>query len=371
MLRGDGAPWFAAAEVGVRSLDVGRILGIRVRLHVTFPLFIILLGSIAGIEDGWRAGLRLVALLTALFAFVLLHELGHSLVARRFGVTVRAITLLPIGGLAATDSLPRRPSQEILIALAGPAVNLVLAALLGLAMLALGLPLVLDLDLRGPGGILSYLILGNLVLALFNLTPAFPLDGGRVLRALLALRLPYLRATRLAVVVGQLIALGFVITGLWHRELLMLAVVAGYLIWAGRREERGLAALETFHEQRVGDLLDPRPWFRADRDTRFTEVQLALLQQPDLAGCVVDLEGLRYGVLTRRELNTALLALPPELRIHRLVESTLPALPADLPIGAALERLRGAPRGLLPVRRGRELVGVLDARSLPIRVGRP
>ncbi|MBN2171192.1 MAG: M50 family metallopeptidase [Candidatus Krumholzibacteriota bacterium] len=353
----------------MRSLSVGRILGIEVRLHVTFPLFILLLGVLEASSAGWQAGLRWMAILATLFGFVFLHELGHSLMARRFGFTVRAITLLPIGGLATMDALPRRPSQEILIALAGPAVNLVLAALLVLALLALRLPLVLDVE--GTGGVLSYLFLANLVLALFNLVPAFPLDGGRVLRALLALRLPYLSATRRAVLVGQAFAVAFLILGIWRRELWMLAAIALFLFWSGRREERGVTVLEAFRERRVGDFLDPRPWFRADRDTRFVELKMALLQEPNLAGCVVDLEGLRYGLLTRRDLNTALLAMPPDLQVHRLVESPVAALPADLPIGAALGPLRGAPRGLLPVRRGRELVGVLSVESLPFRIAEP
>jgi len=350
----------------VRSLNVGRILGIQVRLHVTFPLFILLLGVLQAGKAGWLAGLSLMAVLATLFGFVLLHELGHSLVARRFGFTVRAITLLPIGGLATTDALPRRPSQEILIALAGPAVNLALAALLGLALIATGESL--DLHGEGAGGLLSYLLLANLVLALFNLVPAFPLDGGRVLRALLALRLNYLAATRRAVLVGQILSGTFLILGIWRRELLMLAVIAVFLIWSGRREERGVAIMESLRERRVGDFLDPRPWFRADRDTRFAELRLAVIQEPALAGCVIDLEGSRYGLLTRRELNTALLAMPPNLQAHRLVESTLAALPAEMPIGAALGPLNAAPGGLLPVRRGRELVGVLNAESLPFRI---
>ena len=144
-----------------------------------------------------------VAFIVALFACIVLHEFGHALTARRFGIRTRSIVLLPIGGIASIEKSPDDPRQEILIALAGPAVSLALALLLWLTFAAVhGLAEARHLDLD-QGGFLERLAIVNFLLAAFNLLPAFPLDGGRVLRSLLALSMPHLRATKIAATVGS------------------------------------------------------------------------------------------------------------------------------------------------------------------------
>jgi Zn-dependent protease len=341
----------------MKSYRIGWIAGIEVKLHATFPLFILILGLLEGKTAGILAGLQLIGVLVALFAFVLLHELGHSLVAQRFGVRVISITLLPIGGLAATGSLPRHPSQEILIALAGPAVNIVIAAILGTGLYLAGTPF--DLQGSGAGPFFSYLFSANIMLALFNLLPAFPLDGGRVLRALMVNRLPYLIATRRAVLVGNVIAVLFFVLGLWQPTFIMLSFIAAFIFFSGRRELRNVELEEFLHESRARELLDKRPWFYAGRDTRCAEIFAALSSESDLAYSVVDLEGLRYGILTRQELLSACLALPAHMKIHRLVKDTTPALQGRANLYQAIGALRRAPHGILPVRDGGDIVGIL------------
>src|SRR5260221_4925464 len=184
------------------SLRVGSPFGIRIELHVTFLLF---LGWIA-ISQGLLSGNPARALISVLlfllvFVCVVLHELGHALMARRYGIRTRDIVLLPIGGVARLERMPDKPQQEIAIALAGPAVNL------RILLVLLALRLEFDGGAVIEGGLLDTLLLVNIVMIAFNLIPAFPMDGGRVLRALLALRMPYARATAIAANVGQAFAL--------------------------------------------------------------------------------------------------------------------------------------------------------------------
>ncbi len=195
------------------SFRLLRIAGIDLRVHFTFPL-VLLLGAVQwGDRHGAAGALFGVVLMLALFACVVLHELGHSLVARRLGIPVREIVLLPIGGVAMLVRTPRRPLHELLIAAAGPVVSgllaLAFAGLLAGAYPGLGLVdarRLVDPQLAVPAlrTLLAWLLTANLGLLLFNLIPAFPMDGGRMLRALLATFLGFQRATRIAATLGQI-----------------------------------------------------------------------------------------------------------------------------------------------------------------------
>ena len=163
------------------------------------------------------------SLILLLFLCVLLHEYGHALTARRYGIGTRSITLLPIGGLALLQSMPRDPRQEIVVALAGPAVNLAIAAVALLLIELAGRPGCAPRPRsRGKAGCCATLFAANLMLALFNLIPAFPMDGGRVLRAVLAMRIDRVRATRIAARVGQVLAVGLGLLGLFGNPILLL-----------------------------------------------------------------------------------------------------------------------------------------------------
>ncbi|QEF98294.1 Putative zinc metalloprotease Rip3 [Stieleria maiorica] len=215
------------------SWHLGQLAGIDVRIHWTFlllPIWIYYSSLAAG--SGAVAATVAVLLVFAIFGCVVLHELGHSLTARRFGIETHDITLLPIGGVASLQRIPRSPWQELAIAVAGPAVNVVIA----MVLFAL-LPILAATALLPVGAIafLSKLAWVNVALVVFNMLPAFPMDGGRVLRSVLALGLPYRSATRAAAGVGQVIAILFALFGLFSGNL-MLVILAGFVFLAGRGE---------------------------------------------------------------------------------------------------------------------------------------
>lgn len=200
----------APPQAGLSALRIATVAGIPIRLHFTFLLFLLWVG-LAGPH---RAGGLSVAYVLALFLCVVLHELGHSVVAQRYGIPVLDITLYPIGGVARIEKRPAA-KQELTIAVAGPAVNVVIALLLVVVLAVIKAPPMLTL-LQSPVQtlpvFLAKVLLANIWLVLFNLIPAFPMDGGRVLRALLALNMPPERATRIAATIGQTIA---IVAGIW------------------------------------------------------------------------------------------------------------------------------------------------------------
>ncbi|MEZ0277001.1 MAG: site-2 protease family protein, partial [Roseimicrobium sp.] len=186
------------------SLHVGTFGGTEVRLHATFLLLLGLLGWVTLTQSGPAAALDMVFFTVSIFFCVLLHEFGHVLAARRYGIQTTDVTLLPIGGLARLERMPRKPSQELVVALAGPAVNVAIALLI-IPFLAKLPPFTFHYNLM-EGPFLERLVYWNVMMVLFNMIPAFPMDGGRVLRSSLAMVMDYANATRVAATIGQTIA---------------------------------------------------------------------------------------------------------------------------------------------------------------------
>lgn len=235
------------------SLRIGRVAGISIFVHVTFLLLPLWIAFTHYSErQNWVDAASGALFILVLFGIVVLHELGHALTARRFGIQTRDITLLPIGGVARLERIPENPKQELLVALAGPAVNVCLAVLL-FAIVAAGSELSSFAQIGMPGGeFLVTLMWVNVALALFNLIPAFPMDGGRVLRALLALRISYLRATNLAAGIGQTLALGFAFVGLSSIFFGHLGPVSNpfllfiaLFVWMGANHEAGFVQMKS------------------------------------------------------------------------------------------------------------------------------
>ena len=259
----------------MRSLYLGRAFRIPLYIHWTFvllPLYVLYTSH----EKPLPAILLAEVVVFSLFGCVLLHELGHALMARAFRIRTRDITLYPIGGIARLESTGHGPLQEVCIALAGPAVNLFLVFLLVPVILGAiyfsGSPLPhLDAmaDAGGPWGMaLEYLLLlcfGNAILLLFNLVPAFPMDGGRVLRALLSIPLGLIPATAVAAGIGSVIAIGAIIAigtgvgGFSFRENPLLVLVSCFVIFAGQMELAGLRRLEAYRKQQERRLLERPP----------------------------------------------------------------------------------------------------------------
>ena len=191
------------------SYKVARVAGIDVKIHVTFLLVLAYFGAIYWRQGGFSGAVEGVGFTLLLFLCVLLHEFGHAFAARLYGIRTPDITLLPIGGVARLERMPDKPVQELVVAIAGPAVNVVIA--LGLFAVLATKVRMSDFTELDQGGVLESLLAMNVMLVAFNAIPAFPMDGGRVLRALLAMMMNYTLATTIAARVGQVLALGFAV----------------------------------------------------------------------------------------------------------------------------------------------------------------
>ena len=231
------------------SLRLGRVLGSDIFVHGTFwllPAFIILSSVMSGDTTGLAMTLAVVF---AVFGCVALHELGHAVAAGWYGIRTRDITLYPIGGVARLEGMPDRPGPEIVIALAGPAVNVVIAGVLYGVLAVLGLAISTP-TLAGlaTGEFLAQLLVINIGLVLFNLIPAFPMDGGRVFRALVNLFTDRLMATRIAVGVGSVMAIGMGLYGLYQQHIILM-VLAGFVFMVGRAELANMEARESWKQR--------------------------------------------------------------------------------------------------------------------------
>ena len=237
------------------GLPLFRFRGIRVFLHWSFlllPAYI----AFTGFSEGhtWSQILKEIGLILIVFGCVVLHEFGHALTAQRFGVNTRDITLLPIGGVASLERMPEDPKQEFWITVAGPLVNLVIAGV-AFSILAIAGIAMITTDLLGDistgAGLLTFLVTVNIGLFLFNLIPAFPMDGGRILRSLLGMWLPREKATRIATVIGRILAVGFVFYGLYSGAP-FLAIIGVFIFMAAGSEARAVQQKANVQALRVG-----------------------------------------------------------------------------------------------------------------------
>jgi Zn-dependent protease/CBS domain-containing protein len=343
------------------SWKLGRIAGIDVFVHATF-LFLLAWVALSDYLSGGSAAAAAngVAVILAVFGVVVLHELGHALAARRFGIATRDITLLPIGGVSRLERMPEDPWQELRVALAGPAVNVVLAAALYGVMRALGISPFGSVSMMG-GGFLARLLWVNVSLALFNLLPAFPMDGGRVLRAVLALRVDRVRATEIAARMGQALALLLGFAGLFFNPFL---VFIAFFVWMGATQEAATTQLQAALDGiPVGRVMvrDVRVLTPQDPLSRAVEMVLAGFQQ-DFP--VVDPDGRLVGVLTREDLLRAFSVREPDARVAEAMRRDFVTADESDLLSTALARLRDCRCRTLPVTNRGRLVGVLTMDNL-------
>jgi Zn-dependent protease/CBS domain-containing protein len=302
-----------------------------------------------------------VAYVVAVFAIVVLHELGHALTAQRFGIATRDITLLPIGGVARLERMPTKPSEEFLVAIAGPAVNVALAGLLFGVLVAMGASGdVTRLELVG-GPFVAKLMWTNVGLAVFNLLPAFPMDGGRVLRALIASRTDYVRATDIAARVGQAVALGFGLIGLFSNPFLVFIAL---FVWVGAQGEAQAAHVKAS--------LAGVPVSRA-MVTTFAAVApeepVATVVEHMLAGFQEDIpvingRGALVGLVGRAEVLRAAMEGSSSRPVASVMLEGVPAVRESDSLDFALERLQESGRRSVPVVRDGELVGMLPIENV-------
>ena len=343
------------------SLHLGRWLGIDVYLHFTFLLLLAFIGLSQGvIGRSLDAALGGVLFFGGLFFCVLLHEYGHALAARRYGIASRDITLLPIGGVARLERMPEKPSQEFVVALAGPAVNVVIAIglFIGLKLGGWWQPLS-SLSATG-GNLFERLLVANVFLVLFNLLPAFPMDGGRVLRALLAMKLNYTRATRIAARIGQGMAVLFGFAGLFGNPMLLLIAL---FVWVGAAQEATATEMKsslsgaTVREAMLTDFKTLAP---GDSLREATRLLLAGSQQ-DFP--VLDREAL-VGILTHRDLFVALRERGEHTVVSDVMRYEFATLTASAPLETALVP-ENVEKGLaMPVLDGGRLIGLVTAENV-------
>lgn len=350
-----------------------RLLGIDVKVHWSFVLVLAFGAFIYGAGPaGWLVGGLYGALtILLLFVCVTMHEYGHALAARHYGIGTRSILLLPIGGVANLERIPEKPGQEIAIVAAGPLVNVVLAILLLPGALFLGGGNAqgvfnfnaMGANVQNPGlfNLTVFLFSTNLLLALFNLLPAFPLDGGRLLRALLAYTMPYMRATQIAVGVGRLMAVMMAVFGIFSGGIGLLLIA--FFVYVG-----GSAELEAVSSRAVLRQFQARSALTHHAETLYSSERLERVTQLIMNSYqtdfpVRDLAGKFVGVLTRPRLVTALREQGPEARIVDVMQpaSAVPNCTPDTDLAKVWELMSQSGSSVVAVAEYGEVLGIITS----------
>ncbi|QKV19935.1 site-2 protease family protein [Oricola thermophila] len=345
------------------SFPIARVAGSEIRIHLTFFLLLLWIGIAQFQQGGGAAAAEGVLFIVAVFACVVLHELGHAVAARRYGIRTPRITLLPIGGLAELERMPEKPLEEIVVAIAGPLVNVAIALMLVLILGAFpDLTTVASIENPQPGFLVRLAVV-NIVLVLFNLIPAFPMDGGRVLRALLATRYPRVRATEIAATVGQITSFVFGFLGLLSGNVLLIFVaIFVYMAATSEAQATSLQAVASKVSVREGmithyDALGPGSTLGDAAD--------ALLRTTQHEFPVVDGSGSLRGVLTRAGMVAALQERGRATPVHEVMVRDIPVVPETAMLDAAFRLLQsgGVPAVGVADREGR-LVGYVTTENV-------
>jgi Zn-dependent protease/CBS domain-containing protein len=338
------------------SFRLGTILGIPIRVHFTFLILLALFSFSEASRSGARAGLGSLVFMVLLFSCVLLHELGHCVVARRFGVSITSITLYPFGGIAFLTDIPREPAREILIAIAGPVVNFLIAAGLFVGVVFLTPDHTLQISALTDADLLRSLFSVNLLLGLFNLVPAYPMDGGRILRGVLATRMPYAAATHWAARIGKVFGGIFVLTGILMQDW-WLPILGVFLYIGANSEEQATLLQSAMEGLTVNDLMITEYLTLSPAETLSEVLRRSLHTfQEDFP---VLRDGTFFGVLSRGRMLEAL----REEEGDQFVQSVAQPVngwvsPAD-PLREALRRMQAERVGLLPVLDQGRMVGIV------------
>ncbi|MGB9142569.1 MAG: site-2 protease family protein [Aestuariivirga sp.] len=341
------------------SLTIGRIAGTAIRIHITFFLFLLWIAVSDYRSGGLEVAKSSIIFILLVFACVVAHEFGHILMARKFGVKTPEVTLLPIGGVANMERIPEDPRQELLIAIAGPMVNVVIA---GLLIVAGG---VSTSDLQTIDvekiGLVQRLALINVSLVIFNLIPAFPMDGGRVLRALLAMRLGARRATEIAAKFGQVFAFLFAAAGLFINPMLVLI---GMFIYIAASSELHSSALRWFAEGLTVAEGMERTVRSLAASAPLSEAVEALLASSQRAFPVIDAAHLPVGLLDRDDLLVGLKEKGPDAAVSAVMRQTA-VTGAKMPLNdAVMDMNRQGLRSLIVVDDRGRLAGLLTVENV-------
>ena len=342
------------------SLTIGRIAGTQIRVHITFLLFLIWIFAASYASGGADAAWSGVLFMLLVFTCVIAHEFGHIFTARAFGVQTPDVTLLPIGGVARLERIPEDPGQEFLIAIAGPLVNVVIAV--GLIVIAgahVGSGTALE---NGSVSLVDRLAAVNLFLALFNMVPAFPMDGGRILRALLGTRLGFVRATEIAALIGQVVAFALGFIGLFSNPMLIFIAIFVYLAATSEAHMVALRAMSRgvpVSAAMITQFATLRP------DEQIEQAVQTLLQTSQGEFPVVNGAGEPVGLLTRADIIRAMKDFGPSASVANAMSSDLPTLGSRRCLSEALTLLqeKTAPAVAVVEPNGR-LAGLITSESV-------
>jgi Zn-dependent protease len=343
------------------SWRIGSYSGIGVYVHATFLLLILFV-----VITHWTKGNDVaetvsgVVFTIALFACVLLHEFGHALTAQRFGIRTKDITLLPIGGVARLERMPDEPKQELWVALAGPLVNVVLAVALFLWLAISGALVPLTGLGIAEGSFMERLMVVNVALVLFNLIPAFPMDGGRILRALLATRMEYTRATSIAAVLGQGIALVFGLIGFFVNPFLIFVAL---FVWIGAAQESSMTQMRSaLGGIPVSHAMMTRFQTLTAIDTLDRAITMVLSGFQHDFPVVVD--GRVVGILMRKDLMVALAQKGQSARVAEVMQRNVRVVDSSDMLETAVQCLQEGTCRTLPVVHNGALVGMLTMENV-------
>lgn len=346
-------------------LKLGKVSGIGIEVHWTFTLLLLWVAFLEVQRGGNTTSILVnMALVIVLFFCVVLHELGHALTAKRFGIKTKQITLLPIGGVASLEKIPEKPAQELLVALAGPAVNVLIAFIL---LLFIPIQSYLGLDVEAVDKLVNapdaqtflfFLFIANLMLVVFNMIPAFPMDGGRVFRALLSFQLGRVKATEIAAGLGQILAVLFFVLGLMLNPFLILialfiffgaygenqmvkqgALLKGHLVEEAMLTNITILAPSTSVEEVIAIIL------------KGTEKHFLVAEENEILGTVDHKVILKYAKESQRP-------------VSEIMKKEVQQVESSTEIMSAFEKLAKVKNGLLAVTKNKELVGAIDRTNI-------
>jgi Zn-dependent protease len=346
-----------------RSLKLFSVRGIDIRLHFTFPLILLWAALQFGLAGGGvESALFGVIAISLLFVLVTLHELGHSFAALYYGVPVKQIVLSPIGGMAQLQEIPEKPIQEFVIAVAGPAVNVLVALLMAMFIPVLGLgaadfvaALTLNAGLTATA-VFAYIFVYNIFLAVFNLIPAFPLDGGRIFRALLAMKLDYVQATTIAATVGRVVAVLLGIYALLNGGI-FLVFIAVFIYTAAGQEAAAVRARNVLRGYSVQDAYSPSAYTLTPYTTLQQAVNLMMVSgQSNFP--VVENETLA-GFVTQQELGEAMQTRGGHTWTNMIMRRNVAPVSPTTPLLAVQKRLETEQLGALPVVENGRYLGLI------------
>ena len=341
------------------SFTIGSFKGTAIRVHITLILFLAWIGFATYLKNGSQAAVESLIFISSIFICITLHEFGHILTAKHFGVASPEVTLLPIGGAASMDRMPDKPNEELLVAAAGPAVNITIALILFLARQAFDFDAALRIE-DSAVSLTQRLAAANLFLALFNLIPAFPMDGGRVLRALLAMWVGPKKATNIAATIGQCFAFLLGFAGFFGNP--MLIFIAIFIYMAASSEAQMTNMIETTKDLLVAQAMETCIVTIPPEATLKEAIEGFLASSQDELP-LVEAQGKLVGMLSRADLVEALRDIEPDTPIASFAKDPSSTIHPQEPISAALHELNTI-RPIAVIDEHERFLGLLTRQSL-------